>query len=186
MMMYKKTLLVLLFLTAVAFAGAGYGYWDSAQTNVLDTAETEPAEQAQIFVYVSGAVQHPGVVQIAETARAADAVNACGGVLPSADLNAINMAKKLQDGMQLLVPEQGATGPAEEVSAKQKNKEGKVNINTADEKALDQLPGIGPSLAKRIVEYRKKEGNFLVLEDLKKVQGIGAAKFERLREKICI
>lgn len=184
MMMYKKSLLILLFLTAAALAGAGYGYWDSAQTTTLDVAEIKPAEQAQIFVYVCGAVRHPGVIEMAETARAVDAVNACGGVLPSADLQAVNMAKKLQDGMQLVIPEQGAADGKSATNTVHEN--GKLNINTADEKALDQLPGIGPSLAKRIVEYRKQEGSFSALEDLKKVQGIGAAKFERLRDKICI
>ena len=111
-----------------------------------------------------------------------DAVNVCGGLLPTADEKAVNMAQVLKDGAQLQVPVKGAAG----AGGSGKDSSGRVSINTADEKALDTLPGIGPAMARRIVEYRQSNGGFQSLEDLKKVKGIGAAKFEKLKDKVCL
>ena len=116
-----------------------------------------------------------------------DAINACGGVLPNADHENINMAQVLKDGQQLRVPEKANGSSQAGIAANSGNgKAGLVNINTADEKALDALPGIGPAMAKRIIEYRETEGQFQTIEDLKKVKGIGAAKFNKMKDKLCI
>ena len=66
------------------------------------------------------------------------------------------------------------------------SKDGQININTADEKTLDELPGVGPAMAKRIVEYRETEGAFQSIEDIKKIKGIGEAKFNRMKDKLCL
>ena len=104
--------------------------------------------------------------------------------MPTADSSSVNMAKKLEDGAQVNVRTQANAAPAAAQAAK--GNDGRININTADEKALDELPGVGPATAKRIIEYREANGPFAAPEDLKKVRGIGDAKFEKMKDKIAI
>ena len=198
MPMFKKSMLVLLAVVALAAGGAFYaGIHGQEEAVTLDAGTTPqgeaPVKESEIVVYVAGAVNHPGVVQLAEGARAKDAVDACGGFLPTADTNGVNLAQKLKDGMQITVPEkspqgtavQGAAGGAQAGAAKPLP-EGMVNINTADEKELDKLPGIGPAMAKRIVEYRMENGAFQAPEEIKRVKGIGDAKYEKMKDKIVL
>ena len=201
MPMFKKSMLVLLAVVALAAGGAFYaGIHGQEEAVTLDAGTTPQGEarvkESEIVVYVAGAVNHPGVVQLAEGARAKDAVDACGGFLPTADTNGVNLAQKLKDGMQVTVPEkmtaaaqgaatQGVTGGAQAGAAKPLP-EGMVNINTADEKELDKLPGVGPAMAKRIVEYRTENGAFQAPEEIKRVKGIGDAKYEKMKDKIAL
>lgn len=187
---YKKPLLVLLILLAAAGGSMIYG-WYGQSAEVVDSAsgqETDGRAGHVLTVYVTGAVNKPGVVCVEEGARAADAVNACGGLLPIADRDRINLARPLKDGEQLRIPEKqaGAAGNPDGAAGQAKPDHGMININTAGEKELDSLPGIGPAMAKRIIEYREKEGGFQSLEDLRKVKGIGEAKFNKLKDKICL
>lgn len=188
--MYKKSMLVLLLLAAAIGGGMMYGSYSQEQAVTLDAAESAESAKtaAMITVYVTGAVNKPGVVTVNEGARTADAVNVCGGLLPTADGEHINMAQVLKDGQQIKVPERkGGTNLRKDGKQETKaNDSGLVNINTADEKELDTLPGIGPAMAKRILEYRETEGNFQQIEDIKKIRGIGEAKFNKLKDKICI
>ena len=197
MPMFKKSLLVLLAVVALAAGGALYaGYRGQEEAVELDagTAPVQEVQASEIVVYVAGAVNRPGVVQLAEGARAKDAVDACGGFLPTADTNGVNLAQKLKDGMQVTVPEkspqgtavQGAAVQGAQAGAAKPLPDGMVNINTADEKELDKLPGIGPAMAKRIVEYRTENGAFQAPEEIKRVKGIGDAKYEKMKDKIAL
>ncbi len=200
MPMFKKSMLVLLALVALAAGGAVfYGYRAQEEAVPLDAGEVVGMETQEIVVYVSGAVNRPGLVRLAEGARAQEAVDACGGFLPTADRDGVNLAQKLKDGMQVKVPEKvilpsagtpqgeaalqagGAKGGAIAVLP-----DGRININVADEKELDKLPGIGPAMAKRIVEYRMENGPFQTPEEIKHVKGIGDAKFEKMKDKIAL
>ncbi len=199
MPMFKKSMLVLLAVVALAAGGAFYaGYCGQDDAVELDAGAAPVREmsvkESEIVVYVAGAVNHPGVVRLAEGARAKDAVDACGGFLPTADTNGVNLAQKLKDGVQVTVPEKApvaaegraAQGAPTASGAARSLPDGMVNINTADEKELDKLPGIGPAMAKRIIEYRTENGAFQSPEEIKRVKGIGDAKYEKMKDKIVL
>lgn len=195
---YKRTLLVFFLVGLAVFCGSVYGFYEVDSQEAAQTAggmETAPELSPEITVYVCGAVNRPGVVRLAARSRVIDAVKLCGGPLPTADLTGINMAKLLKDGEQVTLPEQeiireNDAGAGSGAQAGQKEKggaaRGKVNLNTAEKEELDRLPGIGPAMAEAILEYRKTEGNFASVEDLKKVRGIGEAKFQKLKDKVAI
>lgn len=179
MPMFRRPMLVLAVLAlAVLFAGAML-FHDTEEAVPLD-AGTSPAEEQQITVYVSGAVVKPGVVAMKKSERVEQAIALCGGVLPQADLANVNLAQPLKDGMQIRVPERPDAGGS---AAAMAQSDGKIHINTADEKKLDELPGVGPIMAKRIIEYRNEHGPFESVDDLAKVRGIGAEKLEKIKEK---
>ena len=186
MPMFKKSLLVLLILATAAFAGTMYGYYSEEHALTLDAGTNIQADAPRmVTVYVSGEVRKPGLFKLREGQRVADAVNEAGGVIETADIDRVNMAALLEDGMQIRVPEQQATG-RNAPAASGKNAEGQININTANEKELQTLPGIGPAMSARIIEYREANGDFKKIEDIKKVRGIGNAKFEKIKDKVTI
>ena len=136
-----------------------------------------------VTVHIAGAVAAPGLVQLAENARVADAIAAAGGSLPGADLSALNLASPVRDGDRIVVPAFGDDGrPAPSTGAE----EGRVRINTATAGELEALPGVGPVLARRIIEYREAHGGFAEIEDLLDVPGIGEAKLASMREAIAL
>ncbi len=145
-----------------------------------------PPTQPPLVVYVTCAVAHPGVYQVPRGSRVKDAVDAAGGATAEANLEAINLAARVEDGQQICVPAHQPTAPvAVYPSATPPTATPvvgyKLNINTADAAQLDALPGIGPALAQRIIAYRQEHGPFASVDDLVKVPGIGPATLERLR-----
>ena len=188
MPMFRKSLLILLVLALAALGGTMYGYYTEQQAIALDPGVSENAEtKRSITVYVTGEVKKPGLVILTEGQRVADAVNAVGGVIETADIDRINMAAFLEDGMQVRVPARiGGADTRSKSAGAGKNEEGQINLNTATEKELQELPGIGPAMSARIVEYREANGDFQSIEDIKKVRGIGNAKFEKLKDKVTL
>lgn len=191
MTIQKKILLMLVIVTIVAAATTLYEYSQDDGVEIkahelTATASTE-VSQSEIVVYVSGAVNNPGVVTVADGSRVADAVEQCGGMLPTADTNAVNMAQTLKDGTQIRIPEKNVISSAADTANSVNTGNGDmVNINQADVKALEALPGIGPAMAQRIVDYRNSNGSFQSIDDLKKVKGIGKAKFEKLKDRVTV
>ena len=134
-----------------------------------------------IYVDVIGEVLHPGVFQLPPSSRVIDAIKAAGGQSKYADLTTINLARVIKDGEQIYVDRKFSGGSG--ISSHNRTNS-IININRASAKELESLPGIGPVLAARIVEYRKSNGPFTSVDDLKKVPGVGGAKLEKFKEKI--
>ncbi len=128
-------------------------------------------DEGEVVVHVVGEVLNPGVVHLSAGSRVADALAAAGGAAGPADLAAVNLARVLTDGEQLVVPAMGQN-PDEET---QPPGDGRVDVNTAAASALEDLPGIGPVLAGRIVTWREGHGPFTAVEELAEVPGIGPA-----------
>jgi competence protein ComEA len=141
-----------------------------------------------IVVDVVGAVRKPGVYDFPQGARVIDAVRAAGGFAPGAESQAINLARPLVDGEQVVVPKKGEApaGAAGSGGASAQQPGGKVNINSATESDFENLPGIGPVLAQKIVDYRDQHGPFRSIQDLMKVTGIGQKKFDSLQAYVAV
>ena len=136
----------------------------------------------EIFVDVTGAVTKPGVYTLAANSRVIDAIKAAGDSAPGADLSTINLARVLSDGEQIYVDATIINSAGKRVSKTVHS--GPINLNRATAAQLDSLDGIGPVIAKRIIEYRKVNGPFATVEDLQKVSGIGTAKFAIIKSKL--
>ena len=155
-------------------------------TMLAEKTEVSTTKETVIFVDIKGAVKNPGVYQMKVGDRVKDALDAAGGLTAEADSQKVNLAKRLEDQMVIVVPKVGEE--AEEIPAgetrKEATKEGKVNINTATVEELKTLKGVGEKKAEAIIEYRKKNGSFQTKEDLMKVRGIGKKLFESFQERI--
>lgn len=153
------------------------------------TAPPPPtATPGPIHVYVSGAVHQPAVYELPPGSLAQDAVLAAGGQTDEADLSRVNLAQTLNEGDQVHVPAAGeaAAGGAEEGPANTPTPSGPINLNTATLDELEWLPGIGPSLAQRIIDYRDTHGPFTSIEQVMNVSGIGPGKFDGIRDLIVV
>ena len=140
-------------------------------------------EHADVVVYVSGAVASPGVLTLPASSRVIDAITAAGGATPEADLESINLARILVDGEQIRVAVVGDSPPA---SSEAGTTVGAcVRLATATEAELQTLPGIGPSLAQRIISYRATHPRLSTVEELDDVPGIGPSLIEKIRTGVC-
>ncbi len=174
----------------------------AGQPIVLQPAPTK----APIAVHVIGAVPRPGLYEFAEGARSQDAIDAAGGLLSSANVDAINLAALLSDGQQLNIPYKSGQAPVEEATslelpgspgtddfssatAEPSNSNTNtelININTAALEDLDSLPGIGPTIAQRIIDYRTENGPFSTIEEIMDVSGVGPATFDEIKDLITV
>lgn len=163
------------------------------------TSGGDAAGSGQIVVDVDGAVAHPGLYKLPPDSRVQAALAAAGGLSPQADVHRINRAAKLHDGQKLYVLSQGESTPPLAASSGQgcegqactsaeggvagsdAEGQGLVNINTANAVQLTQLPGVGPAIAQKIIDYRTANGPFTSVDDLTKVPGIGAAKLAQIK-----
>jgi competence protein ComEA len=179
----------------IAVALAGFFAWRARPRVEQVSTSAEPTAAAVsgssgpaglVVVAVAGRVQHPGLVRLPAGARVADAIEAAGGVLPDTDLSSVNLARKLADGELVAIgvtPPPGAAAGADSGGAAGA---GPVNINTATEAQLDALPGIGPVLAQHIIEYRTRHGQFRSVDELRQVDGLGAAKFAQIKPLVTV
>ncbi len=150
-----------------------------------DAATAVAVSPGDVFVHVTGAVAAPGLYRLFEGARVVDAIAAAGGFADGADRSAVNLARAVSDGEQLVVPVVGEA-PAAQTDDATTAGDGRVNLNTADVAALDTLPRIGPALAQRIIDWREQNGRFTSVEDLLAVPGIGDKMLEGLRDLVTV
>jgi competence protein ComEA len=190
----RREQLVLLLLAFAVVFGLGAKYALHRQTPVSQPAVEEREKPLEVSVHVAGAVYHPGVYRLRAGSRVIDAVQEAGGACWDANVDVLNLAQILEDGQKVLVPVKVPAGEAPAANsfvsppvAGAATVSGTlININTADARALESLPGIGPALAQRIVEHRAANGPFTSPDDLINVPGIGEKKLDQLRDYICV
>jgi len=187
----SRQLLIVYAAAALAIALIGARYLKEASEH-----ESAPATRAQTqvrversrpgaYVYVTGAVRRPGVYRLPPWARLDLALRRAGGPNRAADLAAVNLAAKVADGQQVVVPRRGSAAGAAAVGAAADDS-GPVSLNTATAEQLDELEGVGPATAEKILEWRKQHGGFSSVDDLKQISGIGPKRFEALKDKVRI
>jgi competence protein ComEA len=150
----------------------------------LPGAPVAPTPATEVVVAVAGEVARPGLVRLSAGSRVDDAVRAAGGVVAGADVGLLNLARKLVDGEQVLVGVDAPPGTAPAAAAAPAG--GPVDLNTATVADLDALPGIGPVLAQRIVDWRTEHGRFASVEQLREVTGIGESKYADLEAEVAV
>ena len=160
-----------------------------SMSNFIENETEDEKGNTKIKVYITGEVKNQGVIELEEGDRIADAIEKAGGQTEQASLKNVNLAYQLEDGQKIYIPnvndneteiiDDGASGVVDDTT-----NQTVVNINKADETELQSLNGIGESLATSIVQYRKENGKFETIEDLKNVPGIGESKFSNIKEKI--
>lgn len=177
-----------------ASSSVGSGSDDGTNDQNSDDDSPEASVDTEVYVDVDGAVASPGVYRLKDGARAAQAIEAAGGLTPDADVTGLNRATRVADGQKIYVPKVGeqsanAGGGADDVAAASpgvSDATGLVNINTANASELQTLSGIGPSMAQSIIDERTQNGAFTSVDDLMRVSGIGEKKFAKIKDCICV
>ena len=158
-------------------------------------------EENEVIIHITGSVKNPGIVRLKEGSRIEDAIEAAGGLTENADISKVNLAYVVDDGTKIKIPSSQEedigdeeiidSGSGENIiiekNTTSSNKSSQtININKATETELQTLPGIGASLASRIIEYRSQTGKFGSIEEIKNVNGIGDSKFENIKDLISV
>jgi len=171
----------LVVLSGAVGLGIMRGQAQPTQTVQIDASDVEVADGGELYVHVLGQVSHPGLYVLEPDARVVDALAAAGGALDDADLQAVNLARLLSDGEQLVVPVAGAV---EEGGGSEPVGDGLIDLNNADQAELETLPRIGPAIAQRIIDWRETNGRFGSVDDLLAVPGIGEKLLAGLRDLV--
>lgn len=205
----KKQKIILSIIAILVAIGIIYFINNKSQTNNIEldenilvsnqnTKQMSQDTEKIVIVHITGSVKNPGIVKLKEGSRIEDAIEAAGGLTENADISNVNLAYVLDDGTKIKIPNLDDEDIGDEDVVSKDSGEGIiqedekttntniVNINKATENELSTLPGIGNSLATRIVEYRKQNGNFKTIEDIKNVSGIGESKFANIKDFISI
>lgn len=159
--------------------------------------EKEDLEDKEIIIHVTGEVKRQGIVKVKQGDRISDVIDVAGGINDRTDLSKINLAYIVQDGQKIYVPSIHDKDDVDTIvenagvnvikdGTNSGNKEGKININKASQTELETLSGVGPSTALKIINYRNENGKFKTIDDIKNVPGIGEAKFENIKNDICV
>jgi len=184
---------ILYILIVLVFLGVFWGWYhfkenSGALIRVSDAStvneegdENSQSSQGKMMVHITGAVNMPGVVSLNQDARLIEAIELVGGLTETADVDSLNLARKLQDEEKIHIPVIGEVTKTTETS-----ENAKININTAGLEELKSLPGIGDVIAQGIIDYREKNGGFKQLEELKNVTRIGDKIYEGISESITI
>jgi len=194
----KEQLYIILGIIFLVLIGCIIGVYNQNLASKPSSPESSPVpvlieskgkiEPERCFVHVSGAVNREGLYKLTKGDRLIDLIK-LSGVTSNADLDSINLAEVLADGQKVIIPKKSANIVSND-QASNANTSLKgikiVNINSADEKGFDSLPGIGPVMAKKIVDYRSEKGRFSNIDELKEVPGISVKKLEKLKKYISV
>ena len=180
---------------------------ETEEENTILTKIQKEGNIEKIIIYITGAVKKEGVYELEEGSRISDAIEQAEGLKEEADTSNINLAYKLEDGMKIKIPTQKEnkntnieniqetfitqnsgleTEQIQTNSQINEKKQEKININKANQEELETLSGIGPSIANKIIQYRKDNGNFKSIDDIKNVSGIGENKYNEIKNSITI
>ena len=184
---------VLLLLAIVYFA---FSFFSSTESSGVEVTKEQDAQETQaakkVYVHVAGEVNSPGLIELDEGARVSEAISLAGDATEDANVAGVNLAKKCEDGEQIIVPKKASeadaasSGDGTAASSSASSASGKVNINTADSAELQTISGIGPSKAQKIIDYRTQNGSFKSVDDLTNVSGIGDKTLASIRDQICV
>jgi competence protein ComEA len=179
----------LLLIAALFIAGRfvlGAGAAQESEPSSSAQAELSAEPTPRLVVHVVGAVRRPGLYRLAHGSRIADALHRAGGATRRADLSLVNLAAPLSDGTQVVVPRRAPPAPAASSAGdgEATTASGPVHLNTATLEQLDELPGVGPVTAQKIIDYRQEHGAFSSVDDLDGIPGIGPARLEQLRDLV--
>ena len=200
----RKIIIIIAILVIILL---GWKYYDSKNYEEVNSQEilnsntkkenkNSNEEEDMMAVHITGEVKKSGVVKIKEGSRIEDIIEAAGGLTENADITNVNLAFVVEDGMKIRIPSINEEKTDEDYITEDSGKgvimtdentstsSSVININTASESELEQLPGIGPSISSRIIEYRNKNGKFKSIEDIKNVTGVGDSKFEKIKDLI--
>ena len=200
---FDKKLLIIFISILIIICVSIYFFTKDEDTNILlsnelyTVANTDNTNEdlETIMVHIDGEVVTPGIISLKAGSRIADAIHACGGTTDISDISKINLAYELKDGQKVYIPSIYDVEDVEYIQNDAGNNviipdtsssSALVNINSATQAELETLPGIGPSTAAKIIDYRNKNGDFKNIEDIMNVSGIGESKFNNIKDYICI
>lgn len=177
------------FMQGQARGGSGAAAGGAQVARAPASVKIERPASTGALVHIAGAVRHPGVYRLHDGDRVKDAVERAGGARAGADVNAINLAAKVADGQQVVVPRRGAAAPAVGDAGAGEGAVGAatqppVSLNSATAAQLDTLDGVGPATAQKILDWRREHGGFRSIDDLGEVPGIGPKRMAALRGKV--
>ena len=208
----KKQKIIVIAIAAIVAIGIMYFIYNKNQVkedinieneilvNNVSTNENNTNDDI-VIIHITGSVKNPGIVKLKEGSRIEDAIEAAGGLTENADITKVNLAYVVEDGTKIKIPsaseedigdediidsKSGENIVIEENTVSSNNSTQNININKATEKEFETLPGIGPSLASKIIEYRNQNGKFGSIEDIKNVNGIGENKYEKIKDLITV
>mgnify|MGYP000278009122 FL=1 len=193
-------IIIIISISYYSYTKENIEYEELSVINQINTENSEETEKeiSKIKVHISGAVEKEGVIELESNSRIADLIEKAGGIKQNAYMKEVNLASKLEDGEKVYIPtkeeyekdkkQETATNMVisnkQELVTGNKQSSNKININTATQEQLDNLPGVGASTAQKIINYRKENGKFKKKEDLKNVSGIGDSKYNQLKDLI--
>lgn len=195
MVLEKREWIIISIITFILGILVGNYAFKSSNNNLINIED----QVTKIYVDIAGEIKSPGVYEMENGDRVFQLIEKAGGATENADISSINLSKKLTDGEKIIIFAKRNLIDSETTTSSSitqsdtsssinssTNKSNLININTASQKELEELPGIGPALAQRIIDYREKNGYFSTIEDIKKVSGIGDKRFEAIKDSITV
>jgi len=179
----KNQFIAVVVLSVIIIAGwiSYYLYQPVSKPQIkISKSVTKKSKARKVFVHVAGAVKEPGVYELNTDSRVIEAVKKAGGFTDGADTDSLNLAAKVQDSQKIMVTDINKTVQSQATAA---DIEQSINLNTATAEQLEELPGVGETIAKRIIEFREEKGSFSSVDELKEVEGIGEKKFAKIKKE---